>query len=299
MDSNPAGDAKNLPARRQHPDTGTLRQDGRGDPRSLVDDASASVQHQQRVRIPESRDDTGKRVRAASIHGTCDEIGDDGRVGGLAKINQPDSVGDLSLERARDLERQTALPDARWPGKRHEPVFAQQLDDARELFLAVDERRWRRGQVAAARRDCDRGDRRVMSEDRLLQPPQLRPRLQPQLLLQHPPRLLKALERVRLPAAPVEREHQLRPQPLSERILLDGGTELRHDLAMLAERERRLELLLESIDSQRLQPPRLAAEPRRLGQPLQRRTAPEAERQRNGLRRAAGIALAQRNARLA
>ena len=120
-----------------------------------------------------------------------------------------------------------------------------------------------------------------MSKDRLLQPPKLRPRLQPQLLLQHPPRLLKALERVRLPAAAVEREHQLPPEPFSERILLDCGTELRHDLAMLAERKQRIELLLESIDSQRLQPPRLAAEPRRLGQPLQRRTAPEAERQRN------------------
>jgi hypothetical protein len=68
---------------------------------------------------------------------------------------------------------------------------------------------------------------------------------------------------------------------------------------MLAERECRLVLLLESIDSQRLQPPRLAAEPRPLGQPLQRRAAPEAECQRNGLRRAARIALTQRNARLA
>ena len=95
-----------------------------------------------------------------------------------------------------------------------------------------------------------------------MQPPQLRPRLQPQLLLQHPPRVLKALERVRRPAAPVEREHQLPPEPFSERILLDCDTELRHDFAMLAERKRRLELLLESIDSQRLQPPRLAAEPR-------------------------------------
>ena len=39
---------------------------------------------------------------------------------------------------------------------------------------------------------------------------------------------------------------------------------------MLAERERRLELLLERVDAQRLEPPRLAAEPRRVSEPLQR-----------------------------
>ena len=92
-------------------------------------DAPAPVQHEQRVRIPESRDDTGKGVRTASIHGTCDETGDDAGVAGPAEIDEPDSVGDLSLEGARDLERQTALADARGPGKGHEPVFAQQLGD--------------------------------------------------------------------------------------------------------------------------------------------------------------------------
>ena len=48
---------------------------------------------------------------------------------------------------------------------------------------------------------------------------------------------------------------------------------------MLPERERRLEPLLERVDAQRLQPPRLGAQPLRLGQPLQSWTAPERQRE--------------------
>ena len=50
---------------------------------------------------------------------------------------------------------------------------------------------------------------------------------------------------------------------------------------MLAERQRSLELLLERVDAQRLEPPRLVAEPRRIGEPLQRRAAPQRQRRRD------------------
>jgi hypothetical protein len=133
------------------------------------------------------------------------------------------------------------------------------------LLFPVDERRRRRREVAAPpRHNVNRRDRGVVREDGRLEALKIGAGVEPERLGERAPRVLERVERVRLPAAAVEREHQLTPQPLSERVLLDGGMERRHDLAMLAERERRLELLLESVDSQRLQPPRLAAEPGRI-----------------------------------
>ena len=175
----------------------------------------------------------------------------------------------------------------------------QERGDLAQLVLAADERRRRRGQIAAAPADDrDRGDRGVVGEDRLLQPPELRPRLEPQLVGEHAPRLLERLERVGLAAAAVEREHQLSPQPLPEGVVRERRTERRRELAMLAEREPDLEVLLERVDVQRLEPARLGAEPRRAGQPLQRRSAPEGERRRDRVRRGRDVAVAQRGARL-
>ena len=175
----------------------------------------------------------------------------------------------------------------------------QNARDLGELVLASDERRRRRGEIAAAPAvDGDGGDRGVVREDRLLKPPKLRPRLEPQLVGEHAPRLLERLERVGLAAAAVERQHQLPPQPLAEGVVRERRTERRRQLAMLAEREPDLEVLLERVDVQRLEPTCLGAEPRRARQALQRRPAPEGQRRRDRVRRGMGVAVAQRGARL-
>ena len=75
-------------------------------------------------------------------------------------------------------------------------------------------------------------------------------------------------------------------------MLVQSGPQRGHDLAILTERERHLEPLLEGIDAQRLQPPRLGAKPLRLGQTLQGWTAPERQRQLDRLCPRSGVALA-------
>ena len=118
-------------------------------------------------------------------------------------------------------------------------MLAQKRRDPAELVVAADERRRRRGKVAAApARDGNGGDRGIVREDRLLQPPQLWPRLEPQLVGEHAPRLLERLERVGLAAAAVERQHQLPPQPLAERVVFERRPDRRRQLPMLPERER-------------------------------------------------------------
>jgi hypothetical protein len=67
---------------------------------------------------------------------------------------------------------------------------------------------------------------------------------------------------------------------------------------MLAERKPRLELFLQCVDAQRLQPPRLGPEPGRVRQPPQRRTAPERQRHGHGGGARTRVAFAQRRARL-
>ena len=48
---------------------------------------------------------------------------------------------------------------------------------------------------------------------------QARARVDPELLDEHAPPVLECLERLRLPARPVEREHQLLPEALAQRVL--------------------------------------------------------------------------------
>ena len=66
-------------------------------------------------------------------------------------------------------------------------------------------------------------ERRVLGEDRRLQPAQLGPRLEPELLAQEAATLLEDAEGVGLPAGAVQREHQQPAEALAQRM---GGDEL-------------------------------------------------------------------------
>ena len=137
-----------------------------------------------------------------------------------------------------------------------------------------------------------------MREDALLEPAKLRSRLEAKLLREHATRLLEGLQRIRLAAAAVKRQHQLSPQSLPEGALHHCRAKRRDDLTMLAELECSLELLLERVNAQRLEPACLGAEPRGRCEALERRPAPERHRRRDGAHRGVRVALPQRGARL-
>ena len=209
------------------------------------------------------------------------------------EIDEPDAVRELGLKGTRGLESEPALADPGRAGQRHEAVLVQQVRDPAELDLASDKRGRRRGEIAAAPTvDGDGGDPRVVREDRLLQPPELRPRLEPQLVAEHATGLLERLQRIGLATAAVERQHQLPPEPLPEGVVRERRTERRRELSMLAEREPDLEVLLERVDVQRLEPACLGGEPRRCRQALQRRPAPERQRRGDRVRRGSGVRVA-------
>ena len=75
---------------------------------------------------------------------------------------------------------------------------------------------------------------------------QLPARLDAQLVDELPSGLLVHVERLGLPAAPVEREHQLRTEPLPQRMLGGERLELRDQVCPATEREVCLDPLLEN-----------------------------------------------------
>ena len=105
---------------------------------------------------------------------------------------------------------------------------------------ALGSRRGQRSQLAprgppaaanrprAARAAPGRGrvELRVLRQDRVLEGAQLGARLDADLLDERAPGAAVGLERVRLAAAAVQREHQLRAQVLAQRLLGDGGLQL-------------------------------------------------------------------------
>ena len=108
-----------------------------------------------------------------------------------------------------------------------------------------------------------------------MQPLQPRTRLDPQLLAQHPPGPPESLQRLRLTAAAIQGQHQLAPQPLPERMLLQDLADPVDRLGVLPHRQGRLELLLERVGPQRLQAGGLCADPAAVRQALQRPPAPQ------------------------
>ena len=84
----------------------------------------------------------------------------------------------------------------------------------------------RRARTRHRREPARRSERRIVLQDALLEFAQIRPELQTELIEQPLPRGLEHLQRVGLTAGAVERQHQRRKQPLSQRMLADELLEL-------------------------------------------------------------------------
>ena len=76
-----------------------------------------------------------------------------------------------------------------------------------------------------------------MAQDRLLQGLELRARLDAELVDERQPRPPVGLERVRLTAGAIERQHQVLAERLPVRMLLDERLEHRHERDMAPERQ--------------------------------------------------------------
>ena len=172
----------------------------------------------------------------------------------------------LVLERARALAspRRTARPASARAGRRRDtrsarasraassPTSVPSTGTSRPASIAFDDL----GEVvlgaAAARRRRRRA--RLLPQDRAVQLLERRARLDPELVDERAPRVLVHLERLGLPARPVEREHQLAAEPLAQRMLRDERLELADELGVAPELELGVDPLLERRQPQLLEP---------------------------------------------
>src|SRR5262249_46361908 len=109
----------------------------------------------------------------------------------------------------------------------------------------------------------------------LLEP---RARLDAELIDERAARLVVALERVRLTAGAVEREHQLAPQPLPERELIDERLEFADEVAGAAQLAACVDAVLDGVGAELLQPPDLVLRERLEREVCEGRSAPERQR---------------------
>ena len=197
-------------------------------------------------------------------------------------------VGPRDPEDGHQLVARALLDEPPWysstsgsaASARAPPVDGLRIEGARKGELREDDRTVAppllRGRSAA--RPAPGVERRVLAEDRLLELAQRGARLDPELLDEHAARLLVRLERLGLPAAAVEREHQLAAEPLAERVLGDQRLELGDEVGVGAERELGVDQILQRRRRELLEPRGLAKRERLEEQVGERRPAPERER---------------------
>ncbi len=148
-------------------------------------------------------------------------------------------------------------------------------------------RRRRRGDGPAGR-----GEIRVVLQDRPLEPLQRGVGLQAELVVEPPPKAGVGGQRVRLPAAAVQGEHQLPAQPLAQRVLGAQRLELADDLGVGAAAEVGVDPLLERSQPELDEPGDLGPGERLEGQIGERLAAELAEglaQRGGGRRRVAGV----------
>ena len=134
----------------------------------------------------------------------------------------------------------------------------------------------------------------VLAEDRGLELAELGAGVDAELLDEGLTRGAVRGERVGLPARAVEREHELRARALAERLGLDERLELGHELGVSAEREVRLDALLDRNRAELLEPRDLGLRERLVDEVGERRPSPESERLAKSALRSRGIASLER-----
>ncbi|HKH04261.1 MAG TPA: hypothetical protein VKA65_03790 [Acidimicrobiales bacterium] len=208
---------------------------------------------------------------AGEVQGGGDGIRHGGLVGDRGQFDQPHlarpAVGPVLLG-GRHLDRQAGLAGPARPGQGDQPVRRQALPDAPDVVVPPHER----GQCPAEAPGSGRGrpghgpggpvreQAGILAEDRHLQRLQLGPGVDAQLLGEGGPGLAERGEGVGLAAGPVQGQHQLAPQPLAQRLLLDQRRQLAGQLAVAPEGEVGLDAVLEGRPAQLLQPPSLELE---------------------------------------
>jgi hypothetical protein len=214
----------------------------------------------------------------------------------------------VGLQAGGRLGEQAGLADPRVPGQQHEPAAAAEracdAGDLGQLALPAGQRRLpgalERGRERhrVARSRGSGGGRAVepwvLLEDLLLEPAQLGARRLSELAVERVAQAAVCGQRLGLPAAAIQREHQVAVEALAQRMLVDEPLEPRHGRCVVAERELRLQRQLERLEAALGELRDVGLRERRVAQVGQRILgAPQGQRVGEQARRRASVARAQ------
>ena len=205
------------------------------------------------------------------------------------ELDEPHAVGKGAGQIGGRLDREPRLPHPAGPGDGDEPlaVAAQQAHEAVAVLLAAEQRRRRHRQPHRRRDRRGRGELLVLVQDRAVKRLQLGARVDPELVHERRARRCVRVERLRLPARAVEREHQLAAQALPQRLLANERLELADELGAAAALEVGVDPRLERGEPELLEPRDLGLRPGLVREVGEGGAAPELER-RGELGRAFG-----------
>ena len=275
------GEPERRPARDQHAEPGRAGEQLAHDRRRVVH-ALEVVQQQQGRPLSQSLFDA-VQCRAAALaerQGVRDRRSDVCRIVQRAQVDEVPPVGQRPPELPGGLEREPRLSGSARTGERDEADVraAEQPGHRGQLQLTADERRQRRGQVALHRANTAlRRERRILAQDRPFQPLQLLTWLDAEVFAERAPRLAIHVERLCLPAAAVEREHELAAEPLTVRVLGDQALQLGHEHVVCALIELCVDPALDGGEPKIVEPSRFCGRKRRVDS-REGRPAPELER---------------------
>jgi hypothetical protein len=213
----------------------------RSDPRRGGDDVLDVVEEHERRPVGDPIRDQLPRRRTRGLADSerpRERRHDQLRVGERGERDEEDAVGKTRRRAARDLEGQPGLAGSARAREREQAhvVAQEEAPRFRQLPLASDERRRRRRQAGGGDHGGGLGEPGILVEDLALQPLQLRPRLDAELVDESRARVLVCVECLGLPARAVQREHQLRTEPLAQRRFGDQLLELGDDVVVAPER---------------------------------------------------------------
>ena len=218
-------------------------------------------------------------------------------VDGRHAEDRDDRVADVLLERAAPRRDHLGHRLEVGAQQRAQPLGIEPLaelgradhvgeEDRRELALLAERPRLRCAGRAGHRLRGGRRrrrlpvqlQRRVLVQDLPLELLQRRAGLDPELVDERTAPASEDVERVGLPAAAIERDHQLAAQALAKRVLGDERLELRHELVLAAERQVGVDPLLDGREALLLEARDLALGERLVAEVGQRLPVPERER---------------------
>ena len=138
----------------------------------------------------------------------------------------------------------------------------------------------------------------VLGEDRRMQPAQLRPWVDAELLDQDRSGPLVGQQRIGLPTRAVQGQQQLGPQPLPQRLLADQPLQLGHQLSVPPQPQVGLEAILHRAQPQLAQPVGLGRGDVAVSELLERLAPPQPQRLPQHCPCGPGCAVGKRTARL-